>query len=210
MKTDDLIRAMSQDKTLARPVWADLLIWVAPGAFIALVALLLGLGARPDLALAMAQPVSVMRFVLSLSLAVVAFRAVLAFSRPDGDGRTVWSVMVVPAISAVLWILTWLEVPPEARQMAIVGKTMVSCLVTIPALSVLPVGAIFIALRRAAPTRPSRTGALAGLAGGGLAAAIYAIHCTEDSPLFYVTWYGLAILFVTLVSAWAGTRLLRW
>ena len=52
--------------------------------------------------------------------------------------------------------------------------------------------------------------ALFGLAGGGAGAAVYALHCTEVSPLFYVTWYGLAILVVTAVSALLGPRILRW
>jgi hypothetical protein len=65
-------------------------------------------------------------------------------------------------------------------------------------------------LRRGATTAPRLAGALAGLAGSGLAAAIYTLHCTENSPLFYVTWYGLGIVVVTLVSAAIGKRYLRW
>jgi hypothetical protein len=38
----------------------------------------------------------------------------------------------------------------------------------------------------------------------------YATHCTEDSPLFYVTWYGLAITGVTLAATLIGARVLRW
>jgi hypothetical protein len=51
---------------------------------------------------------------------------------------------------------------------------------------------------------------VAGLAGSALSAAVYALHCTEDSPLFYVTWYGLAIAGVTLVSTLIAARSLRW
>ena len=57
---------------------------------------------------------------------------------------------------------------------------------------------------------PALAGFVAGLGGAGMAAAVYALHCTEDSPLFYVTWYGLAIGGVAVVSAVAGARLLRW
>ena len=45
---------------------------------------------------------------------------------------------------------------------------------------------------------------------GGLATAVYAFHCTEDSPLFYAVWYVLAILAVTAVGALVGARALRW
>lgn len=94
--------------------------------------------------------------------------------------------------------------------MATVGKTMTTCLVTIPLLSVLPVATLLYVLRQGATTAPMRAGFVAGLAGSGFAAAIYALHCTEDSPLFYVTWYGLAIMGVTLVSTLIGARALRW
>jgi len=94
--------------------------------------------------------------------------------------------------------------------MATVGKTMWTCLVAIPVLSVLPVGGLFWALRRGATSVPALSGAVIGLAGSGAAAAVYAAHCIEDSPLFYVVWYSLAIIGVTIVSAVIGVRILRW
>jgi hypothetical protein len=60
----------------------------------------------------------------------------------------------------------------------------------------------------AAAHQPGLTGA-AGVA-AGLAAALYALQCTDDSPLFVATWYPLAILIVSLLGAAAAQRLLRW
>ena len=65
-------------------------------------------------------------------------------------------------------------------------------------------------LRRGAPARPALTGALLGLASAGGIAAGYALHCTEDSPLFFVSWYSLAILLVAGLGALAGRRVLHW
>ena len=53
-------------------------------------------------------------------------------------------------------------------------------------------------------------GAVAGLAAGGIAAAIYAWHCPDDSPLFLATWYSLAIAIVVAAGFLLGRRLLRW
>ena len=118
--------------------------------------------------------------------------------------------LLVAALALALWAWAYGATPAEARQMATQGKTLTACLVAIPLLSVLPVASLFYALRQGATTAPRRAGFVAGLAGSGLSAALYALHCTEDSPLFFVTWYGLAILGVTLVSTLIGGRLLRW
>jgi hypothetical protein len=43
----------------------------------------------------------------------------------------------------------------------------------------------------------------------GLAATMYAAHCSDDSPLFVATWYTLATALVTAIGALAGSKLLR-
>jgi len=65
-------------------------------------------------------------------------------------------------------------------------------------------------LRRSAPASPTLAGAAAGLVAALSGATLYAFHCFDDSPLFVVTWYSLAVLAVTAVGAWAGHKLLRW
>ena len=68
--------------------------------------------------------------------------------------------------------------------------------------------AALVGLRHGAPTRPAVTGAIAGLLASGLAATLYAAHCTDDSPLFVATWYTLAAGLVTAVGALAGRKVL--
>jgi hypothetical protein len=53
-------------------------------------------------------------------------------------------------------------------------------------------------------------GAAAGFAAGAIAAAIYAWHCPDDSPLFLATWYTIGIAIVTGAGALLGRRWLRW
>ena len=69
--------------------------------------------------------------------------------------------------------------------------------------------AALIGLRHGAPTRPALAGAIAGLLSAGLAATLYAAHCTDDSPLFVATWYTIATAMVAAIGALAGSRLLR-
>ena len=64
--------------------------------------------------------------------------------------------------------------------MAIVGKTAVACQISIPLLSILPVTVILITPKRGATTAPALARAVTGLCGGGFAAMVNALHCTED------------------------------
>lgn len=211
MTTDDFIRTLAADTLRPRALWATLMLWMVPSLGIAVLAVWLMLGFRADLGTALLTPVSGARIVLTGVLGIAGIRLALVLARPDG-GRSarLWPLAAVgvAALGLVLW--AYVTTPAEARLMTLFGKTAVSCVVTISLLSVLPVAALHHMLRQGATTAPARAGFVAGLAGSSLSAAIFALHCTEDSPLFYVTWYGLAIIGVTLVSTLIGTRRLHW
>jgi hypothetical protein len=100
--------------------------------------------------------------------------------------------------------------PPDHYLGKLVGSNAVHCLSLIPTLSIAPLAAALLAMRAGAPARPPLAGAAAGLVSAGLAATIYATNCTDDSPLFVVTWYTLATIVVAGVGAFCGDRLLRW
>jgi hypothetical protein len=211
MKTDDLIRALAADTVQPMPSRTLLLLGLVPSLVIAAVAVWLSLGFREDLAAAMTTPISVVRILLTGVLGLAATRLALLLTRPEGSATArLWPLAAVAAAASGLLLWAYVSTPAEARQMATVGKTMTTCLVMIPLLSILPVGSLLVMLRRGATTAPAKAGFVAGLAGSGFAAAVYALHCTEDSPLFYVTWYGLAIMGVAIVSALIGARSLRW
>ena len=211
MNTEALIRALAADMKIqrrpARMVAAGLPLALAAGAL----GLWLTLGFRGDLAASLSIPESALRFLLAGAVGLAGLRMGLVLARPEGRGLVrFWPLVIIALVAAGAVAWGWLVTPPGARQMAIVGKTMVTCLVTIPLLSILPVAAILTGLRRGATTAPALAGLAAGLGGSGLSAMIYALHCTEDSPLFYVTWYGLAIAGVTVASTLIGARILRW
>ncbi len=211
MKTDDLIRALAADGLVSKPLGRTLASGLVPALGLVLVAVWMLLGFRADLGAALTTPVPLARIVLTGLLGAASLRLVLALARPEGAGLArLWPLGLVAALALGLWAWAYGTTPAEARQMAIHGKTLTACLVAIPLLSVLPVASLLYVLRQGATTAPRLAGFAAGLAGSGLSAALYALHCTEDSPLFFVTWYGLAIFGVSLVSALIGARLLRW
>ncbi len=174
-----------------------------------LVAFWLVFGLRTDLAGAwLLLPVQA-KTVLPLVLSVLALWFALASSRPDGQ-IVLWP-LAAPALLGLLLVFQRLGQRAEGSLLTeVLGQTAFACLTSITVLSALPLGLGIVMLRRAAPTRPAMTGALAGVAAGAGAVAGYALHCTEDSPLFFVVWYGLAICIVACCGGWLGHRYLRW
>ncbi len=211
MKTEALINALAADTQIERPLSGGLVLRIVVAVALAAAVIWGTLGFRTDLLQSLVSPLSVMRFALTAALGLIGVRLALLLARPEGNGLArFWPLAAVAAAALGLLLWAYLATPAEGRQMALVGKTMVTCLVTIPLLSILPVAAILISLRQGATTAPALAGFVAGVAGGGFAAMVYATHCTEDSPLFYVTWYGLAICIVAIASTLVGTKVLRW
>ncbi|MBA3909352.1 MAG: DUF1109 domain-containing protein [Rhodobacter sp.] len=211
MKTDDLIRALAADTQAEPPPPRLILIGLIPALAIAVALVWVTFGFRDDLLQSFGNPWSVMRFVLTGTLGLIGVRLALVLARPEGRGLgLLWPFAAVAAVALGLLVWAYLATPAEGRQMALLGKTLVTCLVAIPVLSILPVTAILVALRKGATTTPALAGFVAGLGGSGFGAMAYSVHCVEDSPLFYVTWYGLAMVGVTLVSTLIGARFLRW
>ena len=91
-----------------------------------------------------------------------------------------------------------------------IGKNHWHCLALTPFLSIAPLVAALLAARHGATTRPALTGAVAGLAAAGVGATLYAMNCTDDSPLFVAVWYPLAVAIVAGLGALAGRRWLAW
>ncbi len=211
MRTDDLIRTLAADAHPVQPLGPALLVAVAGMlALTAGVFLSVG-GLRADLAAASLAFPTLWKWALPAVVTLVAFPLALRLSRPEArvDGEA-WLFVVPLAIAAALVALSLTQLPAAYWPLALQRRTWATCLVAVPALGLLPLLATLSVLRRGATTAPRLAGALAGLGCGGAAAAIYSLYCIEDSPVFFVTWYGFGILVLGLLGAAAGGRMLRW
>lgn len=209
MKTEDLLRILAED-TLPRPGARQVLMrWIGPAMAVAFLAMAATLGLRDGLVAALSQPLVGLKMVLPLVLAAAALPLALVLARPGATGQGRW-LLIAPALAALAAAYAWIVTPEGARMMAFTGKSIGICLISIPLLSLPILAAVMRALRHGAVTAPGRAGAVAGLAAGGLATAIYAMHCIEDSPMFYATWYSLGILAAAGIGAALGPRFLRW
>lgn len=211
MKTPDLINALVADGRHEPPPGATLARLLLPACLASCAALLATAGLRPDIALAATTPRVLFKWMLAVALVCFAAGASLRVARP-GASLQGWRVallataaMLVAGIAVELVLLPREQWAAQAR-----GENATWCLRMIPLLAAAPLAAILIALHRAAPTRPALAGAIAGLLAGAAGAALYSLHCTDDSPLFVANWYGLAIAIVVGIGALLGKRVLRW
>jgi hypothetical protein len=213
MRTDHLVRAIVADnRTSAISPGTALCCALVPATLFAAALLLATLGLRPRFVEALAaEPRFGFKIMLSGSLAVAAAALAVRLARPGTDPRRAAAlVLAVPVLLACADVAEMLLVPAADWGRRLVGSNALACLRSIPFLAAVPLVAALGALRNGAPEHPGLAGASAGLVAGGIGAALYATHCFDDSPLFVSVWYTTAILIVTLVGAWCGSRLLRW
>ena len=211
MKTDKLIAVLAADATPAPQVGGQVARWFLPALALAGLIALSVVGVRSDILAALAVPVTGLKPILPALVALAAGFAVLRLARPGGvAGWLVWPITLIAALVAIWLTATLASLPAQQWWPAVKGQSLAFCLTAIPVIALLPLAALIAALRSGASTRPVLTGAMAGLAAGAGATAIYAMHCTEDNPLFFLCWYAVAILIVTAIGALAGRRWLRW
>jgi hypothetical protein len=211
MQTDQLIRTLAADNAhRARPVGFVLALALLAAAPVSVAMFLMGLGMRPDVMTAMHNPFFDLKFAVTLALAIPAIAISLHLSRPEALLRGWAWLLLIPAGLLVAGISGEMMVPQRLPMMTrLVGNNWRTCLTAIPLMSLPLLAAALIGLRHGAPTRPAVAGAIAGLASAGLAATLYASHCTDDSPLFVATWYSIATALVAAIGALAGSRVLR-
>jgi hypothetical protein len=165
---------------------------------------------RPDVAAALHNPFFDLKFLVTLTLAIPAIVIGLRLVRPAAPVSNRMWLLALPVVLLLLGVACDFLVPQRLSWSArLIGDNSRVCMTAIPAMSLPLLAAALIAFRHGAPTRPALAGAFAGLLSGGLAATLYAAHCTDDSPLFVATWYSIAIALVTAVGALVGSRVLR-
>jgi hypothetical protein len=211
MDTDQLINMLAADNAhRPRRVSFVLALALLAAAPVSILMFMAELGVRPDVMTAMHNPFFDLKFAVTLALAAAAITISLHLSRPEASLRGFVWLLAVPAGLLVAGISGEMMMPQRLPMMTrLVGSNSRVCMAAVPLLSLPLLAASLIGLRHGAPTRPALAGAMAGLLSAGLAATLYAAHCTDDSPLFVATWYSIATALVTAIGALAGSKVLR-
>lgn len=210
MRTEDLITSLSRDAAVRGwPTPILLLVAVTVAAIFAALPFYALAGLPDPMGARLASLSFVVKAVIVLALVGAAAMLVVPAGRPGA--RVSFALLAVPVgalgVGIVFEIVTQ---SGGALLPRLIGQNALKCLLFIPLLSVLPLVASLAVMARAAPTEPQIAGALVGMFAGAVAAAIYAVHCPDDSPLFLAAWYVLAIGLVTIAGALLGPRVLRW
>ncbi|MCX8279282.1 NrsF family protein [Phyllobacterium sp. 0TCS1.6C] len=211
MKTDDLIALLAQDTSVRQNLNHLLLHALFAAVLIAGTVFVGFIGLRPDIDSVMETGRFLFKFVVTISLAITASAVLFRIGKP-GVPTSFWTktILIPVALIALAAIIELCAVPSESWYVRMIGHNARFCLTFIPALAAGPLCCLLYALRHAAPVRPAVAGAVAGLVAAGIAATFYAANCDDDSPLFVVLWYTIAISAVALVGAIFGRVLLRW
>ena len=214
MRTDELISALVADYVVQprpKPVAHGLIMAIIGGVAISAALFSLTLGVRPDIVSALKTWRFDLKLADNLLLVIAATWVALRLSSPTTTPPSAMRALLVPALlllGAVVYELV--TIPTSAWPSRAMGVNGLMCFASIISLSVLPLAATIYALRQGAPTSSAAMGAVGGLLAGALGATVFAMHCTNDSPLFVAIWYVLAIGLMSLFGLVVGRHALRW
>lgn len=210
METRDLIAALAADTHSAPRPGARLALALAGGMGLSALAFVLFWGPREGLGTVLASAL-VAKTLVPAALAALALALAWALIRPAAPRALRAGALAAAGGAVVLWLgLALLRDGGAGLAMALDKPDLWVCLVSVPLLALAPLAGLMWALSAGAATRPALAGAAAGLAAGGLSAALYSLFCTVDMALFVIPAYGTAVLAVTAAGAGLGARLLRW
>ena len=213
MRTDQLIAALAADAPAVDPARTDRRFFalLAGACALAMLAMLVALGPRADLAAAAMLPMFWVKLAFPASLMVIAALLLRRLGYPGMRLRRTPFALGVPV--AVVWILAslaLLSAPAGTRVTMVMGSTWAACLVSVALLSIPAAIVAFTAARGLAPTRLPLAGAAVGLFAGSAGAFAYALHCPELQAPFLAVWYLLAMLVPAAAGALLGRAMLHW
>lgn len=213
MKTEELVAMLARGPIAADRHTTERWLGASAltGAVVAAILLFGLLGARPDLAGAIARPDFWIKLAFPTTLALVAFAATCRLARPGGRLGPARLALAAPfAVAAAFGCLALAHAPAGERGALIAGHSALQCVAFVTLLALPIFAAAFAALRRLAPTRPRAAGACAGLLAGAVAATVYAFHCDETQAPFVAVWYSAGVAIPALIGGLSGPHLLRW
>ena len=212
MKTNDLIALLASDTLQTqKPARQRLSAPLLAGALVCVLLLVTVFGLNPQMGQMAVHPAFITKMLWLAALMGFSWSGLFRLARPGmGAGHATAGLGLALLAMLSLGLVQWLQTPESDRMAQWMGGSWDVCTFSISGLSLPVLAALLWALRHLAPTRPSLTGAVAGVLAGSLAASIYSLHCPETSFTFFAIWYVAGMALTTALGAAVGSRCLRW
>jgi hypothetical protein len=212
MSSEELIGRLVADLPASQKRWSVsrlLGVAIAAGSAITFATLWFAFTRSPHLAHGISPTIG-FTVAAALILAAGTYRTSLVLSRPEGEASIVRPALLAALVLAIGVALELISTPRQLWLERMVGNHAVGCFISVSFLALPILLAALLAMRNGAPARPAQAGAAAGLLAGGITGALYEIHCPESSLLFVAAWHVAAIVAVTGLGAYLGSKFLRW
>lgn len=212
MKTDSLIEALAADGIVERGGLARAGAVLLPASILLLCAVFAAaLGVRPNIGTPQVAAAVMLKLAITVTMAAAGLFLAYRQAGANPYGRTTAYLLAAPLFILALALMLDIDLRGlSGWQARLIGSNGWRCVMIVPLLSVLPLAAILLALRRGAVTRHILTGTIGGIAAAGIGASFYALNCTDDSPFFIAAWYGLATAIVAGLGAVSCRLFVRW
>jgi hypothetical protein len=211
--SDELIARLASNLKPVRPLAMQRLIFgaVLLSGAIAVVAMLIWLGLRADMAAASTSMMFWTKFGYTMALAALGGAASMVLARPDGRTRWPWfGALALFAVALGGAFIQLAGAQPDDISTLVWGGTALACPWRIVVLGLPVLLGVLLALRRTAPANPALAGFAAGILSGGTGAWVYSFACAENGMMFLAVWYTLGIVIVGGLGAVFGRLLLKW
>jgi hypothetical protein len=213
MPNDRLLDMLVTDLRPVRPRCAshDLLALGLLGAIELGLFLLFG-AARHDIMTAMAMPSFWWKLgSLGLLAGVAAAIAVRSFHPAASPRRGLrWLPVLIGAILIVGWLIGGAGSGGSPLAMRLTWHDGIACIVAMALLSIPPILAMGLLMRRGAPTDRPGSALAAGIASAAWGAFVFVFSCPHDDPLYVAIWYLAGCVTVSLVAWLILPRIARW
>jgi hypothetical protein len=167
---------------------------------------------RPDMSMAMHMPSFWWKLASLGTIALVSGAVTVMSLDPTRSPRRGlrWIFMVIALSLAAGWVL-------DASRDGIGGllarldwRDGLQCFWKMVALSIPPVVALGLLMRRGAPTDRGAAALAAGFTAAAWGAFVFVFACPFDDPFYVAVWYSLGCGTVTLLGRIVLPRLTRW
>ena len=213
MRTDGLLDHLVADlKPVSRPqVWRD--VGLLGLLAVAELAVYIGIGQlRPDIDTAMAQPIWWWKLASAVAMAILATIIAVRSFAPGQTAPLARKSLVPLILTAIIagWVINAMMDMMAPLLERLHWQAGLYCIRGVLSLSVVPMLAFGLLMRRGASTDPALSANAAGLAAAGWGTAVFVFHCPHDDMRYIEVWYTISMLLVIGIARLILPRLTRW